>query len=173
LLLLKDRLRNQRSRQLQNQPPGAFRITKITKNLIAAPQFNYAGAGRYATDQRERWLEVEAEFTAAPQFTDELTFKYYVLFNGRLLTGDVTHVNIPAGRENRSVMYVPPRALERFANNRPITENLFQNAAVQIVQQGAVKAEASLARAQPRCRFASEPPVLPQASERLEHCVGR
>jgi hypothetical protein len=133
--------------------PGAFQITKIAKNLITAPQFSYSGAERYATNQRDRWLEVEVEFTAS-QFTDELTFKYYILFNGTLLTGDVTHVNIPAGRENRSVMYVPPRALERFANNRPITENLFQNVAVQIVQQGAVKAEASLARAQPRWRFA-------------------
>jgi hypothetical protein len=128
---------------------GAFQITKIAKNLITAPQFNYSGAERYATNQRDRWLEVEVEFTAS-QFTDELTFKYYILFNGTLLTGDVTHVNIPAGRENRSVMYVPPRALERFANNRPITENLFQNVAVQIVQQGVVKAEVSLARAQPQ-----------------------
>ena len=129
--------------------PGAFQITKITKNLITAPQFNYSGAERHATNQRDRWLEVEVEFTAS-QFSDELTFKYYILFNGTLLTGDVTHVNIPAGRENRSVMYVPPRALERFANNRPITDNLFQNVAVQIVQAGAVKAEASLARAQPQ-----------------------
>jgi hypothetical protein len=129
--------------------PGTFQITKITKNLITAPQFNYSGAERYATSQRDRWLEAEVEFTAS-QFTDELTFKYYILLNGTLLTGDVTHVNISAGRENRSVMYVPPRALERFANNRTITENSFQNVAVQIVQQGAVKAEASLAKAQPQ-----------------------
>jgi hypothetical protein len=128
---------------------GAVQITKIAKNLITAPQFNYSGAERYATNQRDRWLEVEVEFTTS-QFTDELIFKYYILLNGTLLTGDVTHVNIPAGRENRSVMYVPPRALERFANNRPITENLLQNVAVQIVQQGAVKAEASLAKAQPQ-----------------------
>ena len=127
-----------------------FQITKITKDLISGPQFAYGGAQRHQTNQRDRWLEVEVEFKAAPELTDELTFKYYILFNGTLLTGEVTHVNIPAGRENRSVMYVPPRALARFANNRPITENSCQNVAVQIVQQGAVKAEASLARAQPQ-----------------------
>ena len=82
--------------------------------------------------------------------TDELTFKYYILFNGNLLTGEVTHVNIPAGRESRSVMYVPPRALARFANNRPITANSCQNIAAQILQGGAVKAEASLKTAQPQ-----------------------
>src|SRR6266481_1392674 len=113
-----------------------FQITKISKNLISTPDFNYGGGGRYRINQRDRWLEVEVEFIEAPDWTDELTFKYYILFNGNLLTGEVTHVNIPAGREKRSVMYVTPRALDRFGNNRPITANSCQNIAVQIVQQG-------------------------------------
>jgi hypothetical protein len=92
-------------------------------------------------------LEVEVEFAAAPEFTDELTFKYFVLLNGRVLTGEVTHTGIMAGRENRSVMYVSPKALARFTNNRPLAPNLVQNIAVQIVQQGAVKDELSLTRA--------------------------
>jgi len=135
-----------------------FQITKITKSLVSTPQFAYTGAPSYPTNQRDRWLEVEVEFAAAPELTDELTFKYYILFNGNLLTGEVTHVNIPAGRENRSVMYVPPRTLARFANNRPIAENSCQNVAVQIVQQGTVKAEASLNRAPPQW-FAALPQV--------------
>jgi hypothetical protein len=134
----------------QTRPAADFQITKITKNLIPTPQFAYAGGAQHQTDQPDRWLEVEMEFRATPELTNELTFKYYILFNGTLLTGEVTHLNIPAGRENRSVMYVPPRALARFSNNRPITENSCQNIAVQIVQQGAVKTEASLNRAQPQ-----------------------
>ena len=142
------------------QPRAAIdlQITKITKSLVSTPQFAYTGAPSYPTNQRDRWLEVEVEFAAAPELTDELTFKYYILFNGNLLTGEVTHVNIPAGRENRSVMYVPPRTLARFANNRPIAENSCQNVAVQIVQQGTVKAEASLNRAPPQW-FAALPQV--------------
>jgi hypothetical protein len=129
-----------------------FQIAKVTKNLIPTPQVAYAGGPQHQsqTNQRDRWLEVEVEFKATPELTNELTFKYYILFNGTLLTGEVTHVNVPAGRENRSVMYVPPRALARFANNRAITENSFQNIAVQIVQDGLVKAEISLNRAQPQ-----------------------
>ena len=134
----------------QTRPAADFQITKITKNLIPTPQFAYAGATQNQTNQRDRWLEVEVEFRATPELTSELTFKYYILFNGTLLTGEVTHINIPAGRENRSVMYIPPRALARFANNRPITENSCQNIAVQIVQQGVVKTETSLNRAQPQ-----------------------
>ncbi len=135
-----------------------FQITKITKNLISTPDFSYGGGGQYRINQRDRWLEVEVEFIAAPDWTDELTFKYYILFNGNLLTGEVTHVNIPAGRENRSVMYVSPRALTRFGNNRPIVANSFQNIAVQIVQGGAVKDELSLARA-PAQWFAAMPQI--------------
>ena len=143
----------------QGRGPGTdFKITKITRSLISAPQFAYTGGQSYQTDQRDRWLQVEVEFTAIPELTDELTFKYYILCNGSLLTGEVTHVNIPAGRENRSVMYVPPRVLARFANNRPITENSCQNVAVQIVQQGTVKAETSLNRAAPQW-FATLPQV--------------
>jgi hypothetical protein len=124
-----------------------FHITRITKNLISAPQYAYTGAQQYQTDQNKRWLEVEAEFAAVPEFTDELTFKYFILINGNVLTGEVTHANIKGGREIRSVMYVPPEALLRVLNNRPVTPASVQNIAVQIVQQGAVKDELSLMRA--------------------------
>ena len=134
----------------QTRSAPDFQITKITKSLISTPQFAYTGGQSYQTNQGDRWLQVEVEFIAAPELTDELMFKYYILFNGNLLTGEVTHLNIPAGREKRSVMYVPPRALARFANNRLITENSCQNIAVQIVQQGTLKDEASLAKAPPQ-----------------------
>ena len=138
------------SGEAQVRGAGDFQITKITKNLISTPQFSYGGAEQHPPGGTDRWLEVEVEFAAAPEFTDELTVKYFILFNGRLLTGEVTHVNIPAGRERRSVVYVTPRTLARFAGNRPIAANSVQNVAVQIVQQGVVKAELSLARAQPQ-----------------------
>jgi len=125
-----------------------FQITKITTNLVTTPQFDHSGGGQYRTEQqRDRWLEVEVEFSAAPEWTDDLTFKYYILFNGKLLTGEVTHTNVHAGRGNRSVMYVSPSTLARFGDGRNITPSMFQNIAVQIVQQGTVKSELSLQRA--------------------------
>ena len=126
-----------------------FQITKISRNLITTPQFTYTGAQQYQANQRDRWLEVEVEFAAAPEFTDELTFKYYILINGKLLTGEVTHTNIAAGRDNRSVMYVSPKTLARVMGGKPVAPNSVQNISVQIVQQGAVKHELSAERAQP------------------------
>ena len=135
-----------------------FALTKVTKNLISTPQFTYSGAQQYQANQRERWLEVETTFAAGPPYTDELTFKYFILINGKLLTGEVTLTNIAAGRELRSVMYVPPHVLTRFNAGRPVTANTVQNIAVQIVQQGAVKDETSLVRAAPQW-FAAMPQV--------------
>jgi hypothetical protein len=131
----------------QSRAAKEFQITKIEKNLISSPVFSFGGAEQFQTDQRQRWLEVEVEFTAAPEITDELTVKYFILFNGKLLTGEVTHTNILAGREHRSVMYASPRTLARFSGKRPLAANLVQNIAVQIVQRGTVKDELSLARA--------------------------
>ena len=124
-----------------------FQLTKITKNLVTTPQFSYTGAQQYPTNQRDRWLDVEVEFNAAPEFTDELTLKYFIMVNGKLLTGEVTHVNVAAGRDRRSVMYVSPGALLRFTRNQPVTPNAIQNVAVQISQKGAIKDELSFNRA--------------------------
>ena len=133
------------------QPRGAvdFQLLKISTNFISSPQFTYTGAGQFQADLRERWLEVEVTFACAPEFTDELTLKYFILVNGKLLTGEVTHVNIPAGRENRSVMYVTPKTLQRLMLGRTVTNNAVQNTAVQLIQ-GALKDEISAQRAAPQ-----------------------
>ena len=134
------------------QPRGAvdFQLLKINTNFISSPQFTYTGAEQFQADLRERWLEVEVTFACAPEFTDELTLKYFILVNGKLLTGEVTHVNIPAGRENRSVMYVTPKTLQRLMLGRTVTNNAVQNAAIQLMQQGALKDEISSQRAAPQ-----------------------
>ncbi len=142
----------------QGRPAADFQITKISKNLVATPQYTYTGAQQFPANQRDRWLEVEVDFAAAPEFTDDLTFKYFILINGKLLTGEVTHTNIAAGKENRSVMYVSPRTLARIMGNRAVTAASVQNVAVQIFQQGAVKSESSADRAAPQW-FAPMPHV--------------
>jgi hypothetical protein len=132
----------------QTRLPGPdFQITKIAPNFISSPQFTYTGAEQYQADLRDKWLEVEVTFTAAPEFTDELSLKYFILINGKLLTGEVAHVNVPAARENRSVMYVTPKTLQRLLLGRPITNNALQNVAVRLTQQGALKTELTLNRA--------------------------
>src|SRR6059058_4387443 len=144
------------------QPRGAidFQLLKINTNFISSPQFTYTGAEQFQADQRERWLEVEVTFACAPESTDELTLKYFILFNGKLLIGEVTHVNIPAGRENRSVMYVTPKTLQRLMLGRTVTNNALQNAAVQLLQQGTLEKAQRPERAPPKW-YETLPPVGP------------
>jgi len=131
-------------------PTGQIQITKINKNFITNPQFTYTGAEQFVAGQRDRWLEVEVEFTSTAEFTDDLTLRYYILINGKLLTGEVTHTNVAGGKDRRSVMYVPPQALIRVMENRSIVPNTVQNITIQAVQQGTVKDEQSLVRAAPQ-----------------------
>ena len=129
---------------------AAIRLTKITRNLVATPEFTYSGAETFRTNSRDRWLAIDAEFSSTAEFSDEVTLKYYILIDGKLLTGEVTHVNILAGKELHSVMYVPPHAIAHLMGNRTLTTNSLQNVAVQLLQQGVVKDELSLVRARPQ-----------------------
>jgi len=136
---------------------GDFQIAKISRDLITAPQFSYTGAEQ-KREPRDRWLRVDVKFSTAPAFTEELTFKYYVFLAGKVLTGEVTHANVLAGREHHSVMYVPPHALAFVMQNRPANTTSIENIAVQIVQKGELNNELSLSRGRPQW-YASLPVV--------------
>jgi hypothetical protein len=123
--------------------PNDFRLTKISRDLITSPRFSYNGAEQQP-NSTERWLRVEVQFSAAPEFTNELTFRYYILLNGKVLTGDVTHVNIPGRRDLYVSAYVAPHALAYAMQNRPVSISSITNIAVQIVQQSEVKDELSM-----------------------------
>jgi len=134
-----------------------FQIARINRDLITTPDYTYNGAEQ-PRSPRERWLRVEVQFSSTPDFTDELTLKYYVLMNGKVLTGEVTHVNVLAGREHYSVIYLPPHAMAYVMQNRPASTASVENVAVQILQKGEVKDELSLNRARPAW-FTSLPAV--------------
>ena len=134
---------------------GDFRLIRISRDFMTSPEYSYEGAEQQHTSQN-KWLRVEVQFSAAPDFTDELTFKYYILIKGKVLTSEVTHVNILAGRDLYSVMYMPPHALAYVLQSRAPNTTSIANIAVQIVQKGEVKDELSLFRARPGW-FASLP----------------
>jgi hypothetical protein len=116
---------------LSAQVNTEFQITKIEPNLPLTPAISFNGTQK-AGSTPKKWLEIEVSFlwkprVATEKFTDELTFNYYVLLanrsvtlpQGSLLTGQVTHVAIPANQNDlKSVMYVSPGALERFFDSK-------------------------------------------------------
>lgn len=119
------------------------KVNKIAPAVLKTPE--------YTTDvppkrfEKMMWLEVEVEFEVNKiDFVDELTVKYYVLLNGKLYVGDVTHENIPKGNNRYSVMYMSPRALEKATDGKQLNAGMIENIWVVLEKQGqqlAIKAE--------------------------------
>lgn len=114
-----------------------YAIRAVRPAVVPSPDIQFTGT-QHRSGRAENWLEVEVDFESNVEWTDELTFKYYILVAGKCLTGEVTHVSIPRGRDLHSVMYVSPRSLLRALEGRPLTSAAIENVAVQIVNKGAV-----------------------------------
>lgn len=118
----------------------------LKKVSIASPRTpkyttDYAGPARQA--QSAQWLELQADFDSSADITDELTFKYYLLFAGKCLTGEVTLVNILKGRDLHSVMYVSPKTIAQLLNGKAMTGADVQDVGVQILNKGQLVSEKS------------------------------
>ena len=59
-----------------------------------------------------------------------------MLLAGKLYTGEITHVNIPKGKERYTIMYISPRNLDRITGGKQLTEAMIENVWVTISKQG-------------------------------------
>jgi hypothetical protein len=135
-----------------------FSIDDIAISLEPTPVYNLSiGPQRKAKSQD--WMMVETKFSYEPRdrnadpFLDELTINYYVLLDnksrenpkGTLLTGTITHVAIPPGKDLNSVAFVSPRTLQRFFEGKtPSKAQATQAVGITISQQGQIVAEQSV-----------------------------
>lgn len=114
-----------------------FTVSKVTVEMISTPEFQFTGTQR-RSDTREKWMEIEAEFEANPEFTEELTFKYYVQINKIVFIGEVTHVDIAKGKGLYSVMYISPRSISRIMDGKVLNGSAIERVSVEISKQGAL-----------------------------------
>ena len=120
-----------------------YAIAGIEPSATDTPKYNFSLAANKRTPRAQKWLEVEVKFAAKPAFTDELTLRYFVLFGDKLLVGEVTHVNIPAGRELYSIMYLTPKTISRLLGGGSFSPSVIKNIAVQILNKGQLVAQES------------------------------
>jgi len=120
-----------------------YDVKKIQPAVILSPSISFNFGPQHPQGKAEQWLEVEVNFESRVDWTDELTVKYYILLADQCLVGEVTHIDIPAGRDLYSVMYVPPRTIARILNGRPLTGLDIQDVGVQLVSKGQVVATKS------------------------------
>lgn len=102
--------------------PGAeFAIKKVdVDGSLSSPDYQLANGNAAPKWTAQKWVKLEVTFEAVPDFTDELTFTYYVLFGDRLLVGHVNHVNIGKGHDLHSVMYISPKAIQRLVQKKQV-----------------------------------------------------
>jgi len=122
--------------------PGDVVIDKITPSMQNTPQYELVGGDMHRFRVKQ-WFEIEVEFTTRPAAISELTARYFVLFNGRLLAGDVTHVEIAKGSDHVSVAYVSPKTMETLTAGKPLVPTMIENVWVQLVYEGQVLASKS------------------------------
>jgi len=120
------------------------KIEKIQPAVVGTPQFTITSTTAKRSPEL-KWLEIEVEFAVeGVDMVDELTFKFDALLNGKLCPGEVTHINIPKGKDRYTIMYVSPRNLERITDGKPLNPSMITNAWVTILRQGQVLAVSSM-----------------------------
>jgi hypothetical protein len=115
-----------------------YDIRKISPAVDVTPQYSFNFGPQHPSPRSEQWLEVEVNFESNIDWTDELTVRYYILLDDQCLTGEVTHIDIPRGRDLYSVMYVSPRTISRILNGKQLTSQDIVDVGVQLVSKGQV-----------------------------------
>jgi hypothetical protein len=124
--------------------PKNLKIEKIVPTIVGTPEFSVTNIPPKRSMQ-QKWLEIEVEFAVEGiEVVEELTFKFDVMIMGKLFPGEITHVNIPKGKERYTVMYISPRNLERITGGKQFTPANVDNVWIQITKQGQVLAASSI-----------------------------
>ena len=78
---------------------GDVKLGKVQPSMVKTPEFSLS-SGPQKRSKPADWLEIEIEYETKPEDIDELTFTYTIMIEKKLLTGQVTHINIPKGRND-------------------------------------------------------------------------
>lgn len=123
--------------------PGSVKISKIQPAVVKTPEFNLT-SGPTKRSKNLDWLEVEVEFETKPELIDELTFKFMILIEKKLLDGEVTYVSIGSKpKDHYAVAYVSPKSLDRLTGGKALTGSSIENVWVEVSKQGQVLAKDS------------------------------
>ena len=114
---------------------GDVKLGKVQPAMVKTPEFSLS-SGPQKRSKPADWLEIEIEYETKPEDIDELTFTYTIMIEKKLLFGQVTHINIPKGRDHYSVMYVSPRSLTKLTGGRALTASSIENVWVNVERQG-------------------------------------
>lgn len=141
--------------QLPQIGPGSIKLGKLAVEAPNSPDYSVSG-GPVKRSKFEKWLEFEVAYDTLPEEIDELTFRFTALVEKKLLTGEVTYINILKGRDHYAVMYISPKSIARLTGGRPLTGAGIENVWVEVSRQGQTLARESFKP--------GNPPNVPQVA---------
>ena len=122
--------------------PASIKVGKVEVSAPNTPEYNITG-GASKRFKTAKWIEVEVEYETKPEDIDELTFKFTIMVEKKLLDGEATYVNIAKGREHYAVMYVSPKSIDKLTGGKPLTPASIENVWVEVSKSGLVLAKES------------------------------
>lgn len=111
-------------------------IKKIDASFVESPQITAGGYRKARQGQATPWLEIDVTFdhgdanAPGPKVADSITVNYYIFLNNAslatvnpdgkptILTGSVTHADVPYGRGLHSAAFVSPQTLFRYFDGK-------------------------------------------------------
>ncbi len=114
--------------------PGSVKLGKVQPAVVKTPEFNLT-SGPTKRSKNADWLEIEVEYETKADI-DELTFKYTIQIEGKLLDGEVTYVAVAKDKEHFAVMYVSPKAIKQLTGGKALTAGSIENVWVDVTRQG-------------------------------------
>lgn len=111
------------------QPPASqfIRLRELNAEPINSPHYDVNLRERSPQrDGRREWLQVIAEYDTALEWTDQITFTFYVALKGdpkdlpegskptNVFSGTVTYVNVPKGSKQLVDMFLDANTFERY-----------------------------------------------------------
>ena len=114
----------------QTTPPNAsssIRLTELDANEVAAPDYSGRARGLVTGGHSsENWLQVVLKFDTAAEWTDEITFTFYLALQGdpenlpegskpvNVFSGTVTLYNVPGERDHMVDTFLDANTFERY-----------------------------------------------------------
>jgi hypothetical protein len=128
------------SQSPQSPASAPITIDKVEAAFFESPMITAGSYRKARQGQATPWLEIDVKFdhgnanAPGPKVADSLTVNYYIVLNNAaiktvnpdgkptILTGSVTHADVPYGRGLRSAAFVSPQTLFRYFDGKvPVT----------------------------------------------------
>lgn len=126
-----------------------LQIKNLSWNSVNTPDYSVTASER--TTRLKKWTRIETRYDTAPDWIDELEFRYYVVVHNPhkktedkylMFTRTIFYVDIAKGRDHLSTVFLRPNTVERHGDVDRI--------AVEIYNKGKKVASHSTARSDDR-----------------------